>query len=103
MSFHSFRGHDPRSSAVGAQLHRNVGNTALPPCRRRASARTCALLKRLRRPDGGSIADRVPVRHDQLAPGRHHRLRDERRQFHYGVVTMCVGGGQCGAALFERV
>lgn len=27
----------------------------------------------------------------------------QRRQARYGVVTMCVGGGQGGAALFERV
>ena len=26
----------------------------------------------------------------------------QRRQLRYGVVTMCVGGGQGGAALFER-
>jgi acetyl-CoA C-acetyltransferase len=26
----------------------------------------------------------------------------KRRKSHYGVVTMCVGGGQGGAALFER-
>ena len=26
----------------------------------------------------------------------------QRRQARYGVVTMCVGGGQGGAALFER-
>jgi acetyl-CoA C-acetyltransferase len=25
-----------------------------------------------------------------------------RRKLRYGVVTMCVGGGQGGAALFER-
>ena len=27
----------------------------------------------------------------------------QRRRARYGVVTMCVGGGQGGAALFERV
>jgi acetyl-CoA C-acetyltransferase len=26
----------------------------------------------------------------------------QRRGHRYGVVTMCVGGGQGGAALFER-
>jgi acetyl-CoA acetyltransferase len=26
----------------------------------------------------------------------------KRRNARYGVVTMCVGGGQGGAALFER-
>ena len=26
----------------------------------------------------------------------------KRRRHRYGIVTMCVGGGQGGAALFER-
>jgi acetyl-CoA C-acetyltransferase len=26
----------------------------------------------------------------------------ERRKVRYGVVTMCIGGGQGAAALFER-
>jgi acetyl-CoA acyltransferase len=26
-----------------------------------------------------------------------------RRQIHYGMVTMCVGGGMGAAAIFERL
>lgn len=42
--------------------------------------------------------------HDALAQGRVTLAREmDRREARYGLETMCVGGGQGLAAIFERV
>jgi acetyl-CoA acetyltransferase family protein len=53
-------------------------------------------------PNGGSIAIGHPfgMTGSRLVGTLAGEMR--RRQARYGVVTMCVGGGQGGAALFER-
>jgi acetyl-CoA acetyltransferase family protein len=53
-------------------------------------------------PNGGSIAIGHPfgMTGSRLVGTIAHEL--QRRQKRYGVVTMCVGGGQGAAALFER-
>ena len=52
--------------------------------------------------NGGSIADRPPLRDDRraAAPATSCR-RASRRKAKWGVVTMCIGGGQGAAGLFE--
>jgi acetyl-CoA acetyltransferase family protein len=53
-------------------------------------------------PNGGSIAIGHPfgMTGSRLVGTIAYEMR--RRKLRYGVVTMCVGGGQGGAALFER-
>jgi acetyl-CoA acetyltransferase family protein len=53
-------------------------------------------------PNGGSIAIGHPfgMTGSRLVGTIAYEMR--RRNLRYGVVTMCVGGGQGGAALFER-
>ena len=53
-------------------------------------------------PNGGSIAIGHPfgMTGSRLVGTLAYEMR--RRNHRYGVVTMCVGGGQGGAALFER-
>jgi acetyl-CoA acetyltransferase family protein len=53
-------------------------------------------------PNGGSIAIGHPfgMTGSRLVGTMAYEMR--RRSLRYGVVTMCVGGGQGGAALFER-
>jgi len=53
-------------------------------------------------PNGGSIAIGHPfgMTGSRLVGTLAYEMR--RRSHRYGVVTMCVGGGQGGAALFER-
>ena len=53
-------------------------------------------------PNGGSIAIGHPfgMTGSRLVGTIANELR--RRKARYGVVTMCVGGGQGAAALFER-
>jgi acetyl-CoA acetyltransferase family protein len=53
-------------------------------------------------PNGGSIAIGHPfgMTGSRLVGTIAYEMR--RRSLRYGVVTMCVGGGQGGAALFER-
>jgi acetyl-CoA C-acetyltransferase len=53
-------------------------------------------------PNGGSIAIGHPfgMTGSRLVGTLAYEMR--RRRARYGVVTMCVGGGQGGAALFER-
>jgi acetyl-CoA C-acetyltransferase len=53
-------------------------------------------------PNGGSIAIGHPfgMTGSRLVGTIAYEM--QRRQLRYGVVTMCVGGGQGGAALFER-
>ena len=53
-------------------------------------------------PNGGSIAIGHPfgMTGSRLVGTLASEMK--RRQARYGVVTMCVGGGQGGAALFER-
>src|ERR1044071_6519122 len=53
-------------------------------------------------PNGGSIAISHPfgMTGSRLVCTIAYDMR--RRNLRYGVVTMCVGGGQGGAALFER-
>ena len=53
-------------------------------------------------PNGGSIAIGHPfgMTGSRLVGTIAHEM--QRRQARYGVVTMCVGGGQGAAALFER-
>jgi acetyl-CoA acyltransferase len=53
-------------------------------------------------PNGGSIAIGHPfgMTGSRLVGTLAYEMR--RRKLRYGVVTMCVGGGQGGAALFER-
>jgi acetyl-CoA acetyltransferase family protein len=53
-------------------------------------------------PNGGSIAIGHPfgMTGSRLVGTLAYEMR--RRRSRYGVVTMCVGGGQGGAALFER-
>jgi acetyl-CoA acetyltransferase family protein len=52
--------------------------------------------------NGGSIAIGHPfgMTGSRLVGTLAHEM--QRRQARYGIVTMCVGGGQGGAALFER-
>jgi len=65
------------------------------------------LVKQLLDPDrlnsnGGSIAIGHPfgMTGSRLVGTLAYEMR--RRSHRYGVVTMCVGGGQGGAAMFER-
>src|SRR5262249_4595283 len=53
-------------------------------------------------PNGGSISIGHPfgMTGSRLVGTIANQMR--RRRARYGVVTMCVGGGQGGAALFER-
>ena len=53
-------------------------------------------------PNGGSIAIGHPfgMTGSRLVGTIASEMK--RRKARYGVVTMCVGGGQGGAALFER-
>jgi acetyl-CoA acetyltransferase len=53
-------------------------------------------------PNGGSIAIGHPfgMTSSRLVGTIANEMR--RRNARYGVVTMCVGGGQGAAALFER-
>ncbi len=45
--------------------------------------------------------DRPPLRHDRRPLTGHILQEGARRKAKWGVVTMCIGGGQGGAGLFE--
>ena len=50
--------------------------------------------------NGGSISMATPTASPAPAHG-HLLLEGKRRKAKYGVVTMCIGGGQGAAGLFE--
>jgi acetyl-CoA C-acetyltransferase len=51
--------------------------------------------------NGGSIAIGHPFGMTGVRMTGHILLEGRRRNARYGVVTMCIGGGMGGAALFE--
>ena len=97
-----------RARARGPAARRHGPDRAQRGVRRAGARRDSRVGSRPRRP---RAAERQRLGHLARPPGRRHRrrilatlLRElDRRAGRYGLETMCIGGGQGLAAVFERV